>query len=363
MTGRAYRLKIVKARHWTEHLVLSTPYRIANQTITDIENHFVQLQSDDGNFGYGAASPGDEVTGESLAQSTAALTEHLEENLLGKDLRCFPALIRRLQQALSSTPAAMAAVDMALYDLIGKRFDIPLVDLFGRRHLSLPTSITIGIQSIAASLAEAEEYIGRGFKVLKIKIGEALEEDISLLKQLREKVGPHIRLRVDINQGYSVDDLLSFFGQTEHLDLELIEQPLRVSEIEEMRRLPGNLRRICAGDESLQTPQDALICTHPPRPFGIYNVKLMKCGGITPSLQIAHTAQMAGIDLMWGCNDESCVSIAAALHAALATSTTRYLDLDGSFDLGRDIFEGGFVVKNGELSPTDAPGLGVTPKT
>jgi L-alanine-DL-glutamate epimerase-like enolase superfamily enzyme len=64
---------------------------------------------------------------------------------------------------------------------------------------------------------------------------------------------------------------------------------------------------------------------------------------------------------MWGCNDESCVSISAALHAALASPATRFLDLDGSFDLGRDLFKGGFVIGNGKLSTTDASGLGVTP--
>jgi len=86
----------------------------------------------------------------------------------------------------------------------------------------------------------------------------------------------------------------------------------------------------------------------------------MKCGGIAPGLEIASMAQYAGIDLMWGCMDESIVSIAAALHAALASPATRYLDLDGSIDLARDLVKGGFVLENGWLCTTDRPGLGVT---
>jgi L-alanine-DL-glutamate epimerase-like enolase superfamily enzyme len=85
----------------------------------------------------------------------------------------------------------------------------------------------------------------------------------------------------------------------------------------------------------------------------------MKCGGIAPGLQIAEIADLAGIDLMWGCMDESRIGIAAALHAALASPATRYLDLDGSLDLARDLVHGGFELVKGELSVTDQPGLGV----
>lgn len=126
-----------------------------------------------------------------------------------------------------------------------------------------------------------------------------------------------------------------------------------------MRSLPKNIRRISAADESLLCPSSALDLFHPPRPFGIFNIKLMKCGGIAPGLEIANMAGHAGIDLMWGCMDESIVSIAGALHAALASRATKYLDLDGSLDLARDIVTGGFSLENGWLKTTDQPGLGV----
>jgi L-alanine-DL-glutamate epimerase-like enolase superfamily enzyme len=354
-------MKIRTCRHWTEPLSLTRPYRIANRTISDVENHFVRIEAENGICGYGSASPGDHVTGESLQDCESALNQHLNGCLQDADLRAFPALTRRLREALARTPAALAAVDMAMYDLSGKLLGLPLVDLLGRCHQSLPTSITLGIQSIDQALVESEEYIGRGFTLLKVKIGESLEDDIALLSKLREKVGPRIGIRVDANQGYSVSDMISFHRQTRHLDLELIEQPLPASQLDAMRDLPEEIRVRCAGDESVCGPFDALACSHPPRPFGIYNIKLMKCGGITSALEMARTARLAGIDLMWGCNDESCVSIAAALHAAMACPATRYIDLDGSFDLGRDLFLGGFTIEKGTMRTVDAPGLGVTP--
>ena len=354
-------MKIIKTQHWTEQLELTRPYRIAGITFSDVENHFVRIELQNGLCGYGAASPASHVTGESLQDTSQALDEHLDATLKGRDLRALPALLKDLQSALREQPAALAAADMALHDLAARLLEAPLVDLLGRSHQSLATSITMGIKPVDEALAEAREYLGMGFMILKVKIGDHLEQDIELIKRLREEVGPRIGIRVDANQGYSALELLKFHKHTKGLGLELIEQPLKAGQLDEMRGLPRELRELCAGDESLKDPADALECAHAPPPFGIYNIKLMKCGGVDPALQIARIAGLAGISLMWGCNDESCVSIAAALHAALACPGTRYLDLDGSLDLGRDLLKGGFALKDGMLSTTDAPGLGVTP--
>jgi L-alanine-DL-glutamate epimerase-like enolase superfamily enzyme len=109
----------------------------------------------------------------------------------------------------------------------------------------------------------------------------------------------------------------------------------------------------------LISPKDALELIKPPRAAAIYNIKLMKCGGVSQGLKIADIALHEGIDLFWGCNDESIVSITAALHAAFACSNTKYIDLDGSLDLGRDAVSGGFILKDGYMTCSDKPGLGV----
>ena len=135
-----------------------------------------------------------------------------------------------------------------------------------------------------------------------------------------------------------------------------MEQPLARGEEEILRSLPETARRRIALDESVLDAEDALATCDA---CGIFNVKLMKCGGIAGARRIADLAVTAGRELMWGCNDESAVSIAAALHAAYASPATRYLDLDGSFDLARDPVEGGFRVVDGRMYVVDEPGLGV----
>jgi L-alanine-DL-glutamate epimerase-like enolase superfamily enzyme len=353
------KMKITKATYWTEQLELTRPYTIAYERIDSVENIFVCLQAEDGSTGVGVAAPDAEVTGESGQDCSRALETGLESLLVGADIRHLRKVLRNVEDTMPTQPAARAAIDIALHDLWAKHLGLPLVEVLGQCHRSLPTSITIGIKSVDESLEEADEYKGRGFNILKIKIGRSVEQDVECLSQIRQRMGREIILRVDANQGYTPQEFKKFVGQTDSLNLEFVEQPLPAHDLDSMRRLPEPVRKMAVADESLLDARDALECLQPPRPFGIFNIKLMKCGGIAAGLQIAEIANLAGIDLMWGCMDESRVGIAAALHAALASPTTRYLDLDGSLDLARDLVEGGFVLKNGELSATDQPGLGV----
>ncbi len=354
-------MKIKRIDVWKEDLQLKRPYTIAYETIDSVENLFVSLETENGEIGVGAGSPAEDVTGESVAACEEALNTKLEPILRGGDIRCLRALLYKLEEGLGDTPAALAAADIALHDLAGRCLGLPIVDLLGRRHETMQTSITIGIKPTEEeTLEEADEYWGRGFRVFKIKTGHSVEEDVERLSRIRERFGPALTIRVDANQGYSVEDFQSFLSQTRAVDLEFVEQPLKASDLAGMRRLANPIRALSAADESLLTPAGAVPCLCPPLPFGVFNIKLMKCGGIAPGLEIARLAHFTGIDLMWGCMDESIVSITAALHAAFASPATKYLDLDGSLDLAKDLVTGGFVLKDGWMRLTDQPGLGVT---
>jgi len=338
---------------------LTQSYEIASGVTDCVDILYVQLRSDDGLEGWGSASPAEEVTGESVAACEAALAAGAER-LAGSDPRETAALSAALAEPLRGAPAALAALDMACHDLAARRAGRPLVDLLGRVHERLPTSVTLGIQPPDETLAAATRYVAQGFRHLKVKIGKDLDADIERLIRLREQLGDAVALRVDANQGYDEEQTRRFFAATESLALELVEQPLPASRDAALLALPAALRRRIAVDESLLGPADARRLAGPPGAVGTFVVKLMKCGGPTRALEIAATAAAAGIDLMWGCNDESVISIAAALHVAYASRATRYLDLDGSFDLASDVGRGGFRVVDGHLELTGEPGLGVT---
>ena len=337
---------------------MTRPYTIAYEQIDSVENLFVLLEDDNGNVGIGAGSPAEDVTGESILTCEKALNEQLEPVLKGQDVLHHRALLQKLNKAMEDTPAALAAADIALHDLLATTIGVPLVDILGRVHDRLQTSITIGIKSIEDMLMEAREYQEQGFTILKIKTGLDVEEDIERVMQLKETFGAAMGIRVDANQGYTLSEYKRFFDATKDA-LEFVEQPLTALDLDGMRSLPKHMRMLSAADESLLSPKTALNCLFEPHPFGIFNIKLMKCGGIGPGLEIADMAWHAGIDLMWGCNDESIVSITGALHAAFASRATKFLDLDGSLDLAKDLVTGGFILDNGWLSTTELPGLGV----
>lgn len=344
------------ARH---NLGLIRPYTIAYKTVDHVDNIIVTLELENGIKGYGAANPSKQVVGKSLEESLKALQPAALDKFTGQDIRNLPALLAMIPEAFPSDPGASAAMDIALHDAFTLFLGVPLSGFLGQKFRSLPTSVTIGIKDRNATMEEAKEYYERGFKILKVKLGKSLEKDIERLTLLHEAYKNKMKIRVDANQGYTPTELIRLYDKIKPLDIELIEQPLPARAINEMKQLPSNVRKLVAADESLVNPADAFRLAAPPVACGIFNIKLMKCGGISPALTIAGIAGAAGIDLMWGCNDESILSITAALHAALSCSNTRYLDLDGSLDLAKDVVEGGFVLKDGHLSPNGKPGLGV----
>jgi len=351
-------MKIVRVETWRERVPLTRPYTIASGTTEDVELFFVRVVGEH-EIGLGSGAPTELLTGETSDACAAALTEDRLARFGGLDANALGAATALATELLRATPAARAAVDMALYDLVTRALGVPLAEFLGRPRAPMPTSITVGIQSTESALAEVDEYLGRGFRSLKVKIGQSIDEDLERLRAIRERVGPAIPIRVDANEGYSLADAVRLAESLDALALELVEQPLPAAAPEDLARLPARMRRVLALDESVHDEADAFAHARVPDSCAEYVVKLMKCGGVTPAMSIARIAEAGGRGLMWGCMDESVISIAAALHAAYASPATRHLDLDGSFDLARDPAEGGFRLVDGELHLLDRPGLGV----
>ena len=348
-------------------LKLTRPYSIAFKRVDHVENAIVKVILDNGIIGYGAGNPSEQVVGENLNQTMAALEQAVHgkdqtgwSGLVGRNIDTLDSLCEEIQNHLPQSPSARTALEVGLYDCLAQYQGKPLSLLLGQHHHRMPTSITIGIKGVTETLEEAMEYYQRGFRYLKIKLGNNLEEDIERVIKIREKFGSEVKIRVDANQGYTSEELIRFYQETEASELELIEQPLPVGEEGQMRSLAPEIRELLAADESLINADDASKLINKTPACGIFNIKLMKCGGITQAKRISAVAEAANIDLMWGCNDESIISITAALHAAFSCKNTKYLDLDGSLDLAEDVVSGGFMLQNGEMSIRNLPGLGLT---
>jgi len=338
-----------------EKIALTKPYSISYKTTSSIKNLVVKIVLNNGVYGLGAASVSKHVVGidtEASYKNTIAY----KGGLVGKNISSFFQITDLIEKELSKDPGSRAAFNIALHDAFCKSSNISLSKFLGTKIVPLPTSVTVGIKGVKETLAEIEEYCDAGFRHIKIKLGQQIDQDIERILKTQEKFKNSVVVRIDANQGWSFDDTLRFFNSVDNI--ELIEQPLKVANSNEYLGFPKELKKIIALDESIVTPEDAVKFSLQDY-AGIFNIKLMKCGGISAARKIASTALAKGIDLMWGCNDESIISISAALNTALAYPNTKYLDLDGSLDLAKDIVKGGFIIKKGVMSPVSAPGLGV----
>ena len=352
-------MKIKSLRVYSRNLALTKPYTIALRTISDVENVFLEVELENGIVGIGAANPAPEVVGESPAETLVNAQSECFAQLVGRDIRHFKQCIYECRQQFPDLPGTQALLDIALHDAFGQYLGVPVAEFYGKKMHALPTSVTIGILPLSETLEAASDYLKLGFRIIKVKLGMDLEGDIERIFKLRERFGEKLLIRVDANQGYDLSELVQLMGTVAKTGVELVEQPLPVGCERDLWQLDTSQRLLLAADESLKGPSYALKLAQEPRPFGIYNIKLMKCGGITGALDIAGIAQAGGIDLFWGCNDESIVSITAALHAAFASPNTRYLDLDGSLDLAEDVVSGGFRIEDGLMYMAPGAGLGL----
>jgi L-alanine-DL-glutamate epimerase-like enolase superfamily enzyme len=350
-------MKITDIRAWPVSMRLTEPYSIAYETIHETTNIFLRVETNQGIVGHGCAAPDEQVTGENSEGVLKSLSDVVAPSIMGSDPLRPVMLLEKLRPLLTLQPSALAAADMALYDILGKTAQLPLWKLLGGYRNRIRTSVTIGILPLQETVERARAWVKQGFKSLKLKGGSDVESDIERVLKVREAVGKVIELRFDANQGFSVEDSLKFVEGTRRARLELIEQPTPKGQPDLLGRVTDNVSIPVMADESLMTLRDAFrIARH--GLADMVNVKLMKVGGITTALQINAVARSAGLEVMVGCMDEAALAIAAGLHFALARPNVVYADLDGHLGLEGDPTQGAVILRKGTLFPTNKPGLG-----
>ena len=263
-----------------------------------------------------------------------------------------------MEKRLSGNYSAKAAVDIALHDLWGKVEEKPLWELLGGSWREIATDKTIGLLDPEATIQAALRATGEGFRSLKIKVGGEVPSDIDRVRRVRDAVGPKIALRADANGGYTREEAFSFLKGTESCRLEFLEQPVPLEALEDLRWLADWSPVPVMLDETVSTAGDLrLVLNYVKKPM--VNIKLMKCGGVQPALEIADLLRTHGLSAMIGCNGESQLSLAAAYHFAVGRDEIVYVDLDSHFNLKEDP-AGGLDLVQGVLRELRAPGLGIS---
>jgi L-alanine-DL-glutamate epimerase-like enolase superfamily enzyme len=324
-------------------LELRHTFTISHSSMEVARNVLVRLEHD-GITGMGEAPPS-EYYGQNRESVMAALSEMAGE--LGGDPFMIEDIVEHLGAKFPGDSAAVAAVDMALHDWLGKKLGVPLWRILGLDPGRTPvTSFTIGIDTTAKMIEKVRE--AGEYPTLKVKVGT--ERDDEILSAIRRETDKTIR--VDANAAWEAQEAIEKIRALQKYDIEFVEQPVPPGNPEALRTVRTAVDVPVISDESSVVPEDV------PGLFGCVdgiNIKLSKCGGIRRALKMIHTAKSAGLRVMLGCMIESSVAITAA---AQLSPLVDYADLDGNLLISNDIASG-VKVEKGKLVLPDGPGLGI----
>jgi L-alanine-DL-glutamate epimerase-like enolase superfamily enzyme len=351
-------MRIVRVEVRRLPLTLRESYTIAYETIHSVDNVLVRLVTDGPHVGLGISAPDHGVTGETVAASEAALRDVVAPLLTGEEGLRRALLTEQLIEGIPDLPATRAAVDMALYDLLGKHAGVPVWRLLGGYRASIPTSVTLFISPVADAVHRARAFAADGFRALKIKGGVDVDEDIARVLAIRRAVGDDLELRFDANQGYTADDAGRFFEATRAVGLTVLEQPTPADQLGAMREVVGLVGTPVMADESILSLTDAFRFARRDA-MDMINLKLPKVGGLDAAVLINGVARAAGLEVMVGCGDEAALSIASGLAFALSRRNVELADLDGHLDFDDDPTAGCVHLRGGVLWPDEAPGFGI----
>jgi len=321
----------------------------------------VILRTDEGLAGVGEAAPDPSYHDETMEGIVDTLREYMVPVIVGEDPSDIERIHEKVRRVIVGNTFALSALDFALYDVIGRRTGLPVCRLLG--GLFREKVPVVWVLSLATRLedmaGEAEAMAGKGFKTLKIKVGVDPRLDVERVKAVREAVGDRAEIRVDANQGWTVDKAISTIRRMERYELQLVEQPVAGWDLKGMARVAKAVDTPVMADESVFTPETALKVVEM-EAADIINIKVMKPGGLHNSKKVAAIAEAAGIPCLVGSMLETGVGTAAGVHFAAAHHIVSYpCETIGPLYFGDDVVEEPVKTEGGYVYVPQKPGLGV----
>lgn len=313
-------------RCFIQTLEIQGTFRTAHGTRKQIESVWVEL-SDDSTKAYGEAVPVPYYG--HTAQEVKNILDSLKDVIEQSSLTDASTFWEQMQAHLASLPVAMCALDIAVYDYLAQKAQKPLYQYLGLKwHQNLPISnYTISLDTPEKMLAQMRSI---NYPIYKIKMGSS--EDLEILRELRKH--SQAIFRIDANGAWSLEQAKNYISELEKLQIELIEQPFAIGEWQEIKELRQYTNIPIIADESCKIEADLEKCKNY---FSGVNIKLAKCGGITPALRMIQNARKYNLRVMMGCMTESSVGISAIAHLLPLLD---FVDMDGALLLANDPAQG-----------------------
>lgn len=351
-------IKKVELKHL--RIPLKKTFKTALRTVSVSDNMVVLIHTDDGRIGYGEAPPTKAITGDTNESTIAAIEGNIADRIMGYCIDDIDRILTDINVATANDTSAKAAIDMAIYDLYSQNRNLPLYKVLGGTNNRVETDMTISINNIEEMKKDALDALNDGFTTLKLKVGGKIEDDKKRIAAIRDLVGPQIKIRLDANQGWEVDDAIALIKYIEDkdLDIELVEQPVKANDLEGMKKVTNSVQTQIMADESLFSLEDAEKIIQMGAANSL-NIKLMKSGGIYNALKIISIAEIHGVECMIGSMVESKIGLTAAAHLAASKKNITKVDLDAAIMMAEDPIVGGFEKDIPFFTLPDKPGLGI----
>jgi o-succinylbenzoate synthase len=322
-------VKIVGLEAFPIEIAWKHSFKIATALYNIQPYVIIKLYTDSDVVGYGEACPCYEFTGETIGTVMSILKERIFPSVSGEDAFNIEAITSKMEEATVGNASAKGAVDMAVYDIIGKTLNQPVYNLLGGRVRD--KALYLGgasITTVEETIEQCVKDVSKGIRELKIKVGEDPFGDAEKIRKVREAVGPAVQIRVDANQGWKTPHrAIKAIKLMERCDLQLVEQPILAWNLKGLSHIRRMVDVPIMLDESVHTSKDAVKAIEA-EACDIINIKLMKSGGIYEALKINAVAEASGIECFMGGMGETSIGQAAALHVLASRSNIKYGDVE-----------------------------------
>ncbi len=345
-----------------EVIKLNIPYKepfvISLGVIPSATNVVVKINTNCGLTGIGECAPFVFIVGETQ-ETVFELAKQIGKLLKNKDPFAIEDRLAEIDKAVKGNYTMKSAFDMALYDLLAKKANLPLYRLLGGSNSrKVFTDMTISIGEPEKMAKDALEFKNAGFPAIKLKLGTNTTDDLARVKAIREVVGMEYPIRIDANQGWDVITAIKTLTELDKYNIEHCEEPIPHWNNEGLVKVKENSPIPIMADESLFNHHDAFrlasmgACDY-------FNIKFSKSGGINNALKIVAIAEASGIKCQVGCMSESRYALTALMHLVAARNNIVHFDIDSSLMLAEDPVVGGIEYKgNGKWELGDSPGIG-----
>ncbi len=340
------------------------PYRLSKRygTLHDAKAVIVKINTDEGLVGLGEADPMIPFTDESPESVMAVIRDIIAPNLLGQDPRQLTRLESSLDHLVHGNSTARGAVNMALYDILGKAIDTPVYQLMGGlRHERLPLLLGISSLGLEQSIVAIEELLNKGVTTVMLKMGEMpIADEIKRFIGVREHFDKNIKLIVDANQGWDLFETLEFVEGIKSHHLDLLEQPIERRNLSGLKRIREHLACPLSADETLVEAEDAAVLIRE-QVVDVFSIKVSKNGGLDKSKLIAQMAAGFGLKCLMNSMLEFGITQAASLH--LGCTLPNLMDCGHAYGsvtrMSDDITDFDQNISDGIVTVPTGPGLGV----